>query len=142
MTPLERAIVRSEIEAIIADYGYLFEHGRAAEMHPLFTDDAEFVGLAGQATGHAALEALFVGTAARMAKTRHVCTNLHLEHLGPDRARGTVVVTSYGHRGEGIGKPFPHTVGDFHDVYQRGGDGIWRFASRRIEVAFTILPQG
>lgn len=139
MTPLERAVVRSQIEELVTEYGYLFDHGCAAELHTLFTADADFVGLAGRAHGHAELRTLFTATAAKMSKTRHVCTNLRLEIESDSRARGTVVVTSYGHRGDGIGKPLPHTVGDFHDVYVRGEDGAWRFAERRIEVAFSAF---
>lgn len=140
MSPLERAVIRAEIEELITDYGYLFDHGRADEMPSLFTEHARFVGLAGSAQGHDELRALFTSTAARMAKTRHVCTNLRLEIESERRARGTVVVTSYGHRGEGVGKPLPHTVGDFHDVYVRDDEGRWRFAERRIDVAFSALP--
>lgn len=141
MSPLERAVIRSEIEALIAEYGYLFDHGRAEEMPSLFTEHALFSGLAGTARGHEELRALFVGTAAKMSKTRHVCTNLRLEIDNENRVKGTVVVTSYGHRGDGLGKPIPHTVGDFHDLYLRGDDGRWRFAERRIEVAFSAFTQ-
>ncbi len=137
VTPEQRAVIRSQIEELIAEYGYRFDHGQADRMADLFTPDAVFRGLAGPATGTAELHTIFTKTAKFMAATRHVCTNLHLVIETPERARGTVVFTSYGHRGEGMGKPEPHTVGDMEDLYVKGPDGRWRFAERKINAVFS-----
>lgn len=137
VTPEMRMLIRSQIEELVTEYGYLFDHGQADRMADLFTENAEFHGIAGSAKGRDQLHALYVKTAAMMTATRHCCTNLRLTIESPDRASGTVLVTSYGHRGEGMGKPHPHTVGDFQDIYVRGADGRWRFASRRVVTVFS-----
>jgi hypothetical protein len=87
--------------------------------------------------GRAAIAAYYAKRAADPRTTRHVSTNLHLVFETPDRASGTRIVTYY--RGDGEGPPFPAkpgSVGEYDEVFQRGEDGRWRFASRKSRILF------
>ncbi len=137
ISPEARMLIRSQIEELVTEYGFLFDHGQADKMADLFTEDASFKGLAGTANGRAELNAIFTKTAKAMTASRHCSTNLRLTVEAPDRASGYVLVTSYGHMGAGMGKPHAHTVGDFEDTYVKGADGKWRFSSRKVVSAFS-----
>ncbi len=60
--------------------------------------------------------------------TRHICSNVVIEVLGPDRAEGESAMLLF--TGEG-----PPKVGSFHDRFVRV-DGDWRFAERRGTLSF------
>jgi ketosteroid isomerase-like protein len=138
LTPQEMAVLRAEIAALVDEFAYLVDHGRAEEVVDLLTEDAVFASSAGEDRGRAALSARFAARArAADRTTRHVCANLRLEVLAPDRVRGTVGVAVYRHDGAGMGRPIPLSVGDWEDLYVRGADGRWRMAERRFVRAFA-----
>jgi hypothetical protein len=70
-----------------------------------------------------------------------VISNVFIDVLGPDEARGISYFTLYLHHGEESLRfgPVPLTgpaaVGHYEDRFVRTGDG-WRFRSRRRQVAF------
>ncbi len=128
---------RNAIEALLAEFAYLLDHGQADQAVALFTDDAAFVSPLATLRGRAELSAGFAARARQPHVTRHVHTNLHLLVEGSDRARATVVLTLYRHDGPGPGPPRPFLVADCLDVYARGGDGCWRFAERTIVPVFV-----
>lgn len=134
----QRALIKSEIEDLITEYDFRFDHGMADQMAELFTENAHFRGVAGEARGTAELQKIFTEQAERVGVSRHSTSNLKLEIQDENHAVGTVAVTSYVHLGEGRGKPRPHMVGDFVDKYERGADGEWRFAERHIVIAFSV----
>jgi hypothetical protein len=138
LTPEGYAAVRAGIEALVVEFAWLVDHGRAAELPDLFTPDGVFLATGIELRGREALEARFSTRGARQDRTsRHVCTNLRIEMDGADRARGTVVLINYRHDGEGMGPPVPLLVGEWDDEYARGADGRWRFASRRLSRVFA-----
>ncbi|RYE00714.1 MAG: nuclear transport factor 2 family protein, partial [Sphingomonadales bacterium] len=60
--------------------------------------------------------------------TRHICSNVVIDVLAPDRARGESAMLLF--TGEGAPK-----VGSFHDRFVRTPGG-WRFAERRGTLTF------
>ena len=78
-------------------------------------------------------------------RTRHVLSNAFVDVLGPDDARGIVYLTLYRHVGpESLARgpaPLagPAAVGHYEDRFRRD-DGVWRFASRRLQLAFAAEP--
>jgi ketosteroid isomerase-like protein len=127
---------RVAIEALVVEYAYLLDHGRAAELAMLFTEDGIFETLGMRAVGRAAIAAYYVRREPRT--TRHISTNLRLVFETPDRASGTRTILYY--RGEGAGPPSPAkpgSVGEYSEVFQRGADGKWRFASRVNKLVFS-----
>lgn len=60
--------------------------------------------------------------------TRHICSNVVIEVLGPDQAEGESAMLLF--TGDG-----PPKIGSFHDRFVRTGGG-WRFAERRGTLTF------
>lgn len=139
-----RAAMRDEtadrvaIEQLTIEYAYLLDHGRAAELAALFTPDAVFETLEARAVGRAAIAAYYARRAADPRTTRHISTNLRLVFETPDRATGTRTILYF--RGDGAGPPFPAkpgAVGEYSEIFERGRDGKWRFASRVNKLLFS-----
>ena len=131
---------RVAIEQLVIEYYYLLDHGRATEIAALFTPDAVFdnpnMGL--RAVGREAIAAYYARRAAEPRTTRHISTNLRLVFETSDRASGTRTILYY--RGDGDTPPFPAepgSVGEYREVFQRGADGKWRFASRKSQLLFV-----
>jgi ketosteroid isomerase-like protein len=135
------AALRSAIEALLAEFAYLLDHGQADQAVSLFTEGAAFVSPLATLRGRAELTAGFAARARQTHVTRHLHTNVRVEAEGSDRARATVVLTLYRADGPGMGVPRPFLVADCLDTYERGADGRWRFAERRIVPVFVARPE-
>ena len=129
------AETRSSIEALIVEYAWVLDHGEAARLADLFAEGAILELPRGRYAGKEAIAAFGRERAKAARTTRHVCSNIRLRPLGPDKVEGTVVFTSYRHDGEGLVAPEAQAVGDWHDVYVRDA-GRWRFAERRVVLVF------
>ncbi len=130
--------VRTAIAGLVAEYVWLIDHGAADRVASLFTEEGRLLGLGEDIVGRAAIAAWGERRAAmRERTTRHVCTNLRLTHESPGRVRGTVLLTVYRHDGPPPRPATPFMVGDFEDIYERGQDGSWRIAERRLVPAFS-----
>ncbi len=74
-------------------------------------------------------------------RSRHVVSNVFVDVLGPDDARGISYLTLYRHHGAASlrREPAPLTgpaaVGHYQDRFVRSADG-WLFKSRRLHLAF------
>jgi len=131
---------RVAIEQLVVEYSYLLDHGRATELAALFTPDAVFdnPNLKLHAVGREAIAAYYAKRAKEPRTTRHITTNLRLVFDTPDQARGTRTILYY--RGDGAGPPFPAAPGsvdEYVELFQRGVDGRWRFASRASTLIFS-----
>jgi hypothetical protein len=73
--------------------------------------------------------------------TLHYCTNIVVEIIDSENARGTTHLLSLGHESDKEITAFPlpmpvaRTGGIYHDTYFRQ-DGVWLFRSRRLEAVF------
>lgn len=131
---------RVAIEQLVIEYAYLLDNGRANELAALFTPDGvlDIHNLGLRAVGREAIAEYYARRAAAPRTTRHISTNLRLVFETPERASGTRLILYY--RGDGPTPPFPAkpgSVGEYVEVFQRGADGRWRFASRKSRLLFT-----
>jgi len=123
---------RPAIEALIAEFAYLIDHGRGIEVHELFTED----GVYGRSTGERSVGREAVREAYRrraelpLRTTRHLFSNLRLEAGDARQISGTCLMTLYMGEGELPLPPAPYLVSEYSDVYRLCGDGRWRFAER------------
>lgn len=129
---------RTAIEALVAEFAWRIDHGEAARVPELFTPDGRFAVPGSAVVGVDQLVEAFVARENQKHTTRHVCTNLRLEMLAEDRARGSVLVTLYRNDGPLAGGVTPFAVNDYEDRYQRGDDGRWRFAERCVVPIFMV----
>lgn len=127
---IRELIAREEIRELVAAYAQLADGGRFDELLELFAEDGVLHGGdAPEARGRDAIRAFLTGTGADLQDVtavrliRHHVSNLHIEVVSEDEARGTAyffVVTDRG----------PDHWGRYRDHYVRR-DGRWRFAHRR-----------
>ena len=74
-------------------------------------------------------------------RSRHVMSNITVDVLGPDQARGTAYLTLYRHIGgaslkrDPVDFEGPAAIGHYEDRYQRGSTG-WLFERRKLFMAF------
>jgi len=130
---------RLAIEDLLNEFAWRVDHGRAATVSELFTEDGAITTPMFSVKGRAEIEAHFARRDADGSKvSRHQWSNLRITTLGSDRARVEVIVqTHLGTRsGTGPVQPDHVVVGDSIDIVQRGADGSWRFAERRLAIAF------
>ncbi len=140
---LEPSVVREIEEAcarLIVDYTHFVDHGRAAEIAGQFTDDGVWESDDARYEGGAAIRKAFQARQDQTARTsRHVCTNIAVRVIDHDSAEGLTYLTLYRSDDEldNGAAPLrgPLLVGEYRDRFVRTPGG-WRFAHRRIDVAF------
>ena len=88
----EKALIRSEIEALNAEFAYLIDHDLSERVADLFTEAGSYGRSAGgRSTGHSELRAAYAARAVRGDRTaRHIFTNLRLVFESSMRANGFV----------------------------------------------------
>ena len=140
MTELEKMLIERACERLVVEYCHLTDHGEAAQVADLFTEDGIWTSSENTMTGREKLRRGFQhrqDNAARMS--RHVCTNLLIDVIDQDTARGVVYLTLYRHDGEpGRGTSpaqAPAMVGEYRDEFGRTPAG-WRFCRREISLSF------
>lgn len=127
---------RLAIVELYGRYSQAFDGGQAHVCTDLFTADGVFSNKGRtEIVGGAALLEFFSAAAARSAGTRHVVSNIVLETLSPDRARGSAYVVVL--RIDSAGLTLV-TMGDYTDEFARV-DGRWRIAKRLYAPA---IPDG
>jgi ketosteroid isomerase-like protein len=122
------------IERVIADYAHAWDHVDAELLGSLWYDDADFdLGDPfGVFTGPRAIEDGARGIWKEIEKMHHWMANPRIDIDG-DTASGVVAVDCFATSVE-MG---PAMIGGtYYDRYERR-DGVWKFAERRFEMAYT-----
>ena len=128
---------RAAIEQLIVEHAWRVDHGRADRLHELYCEHGSMVGAGMKLVGKDAIAAYGRERAKSARAARHVCTNIRLVQVGPDRVQGNTIVTLYRSKGtETDPSADPMAVGDWQDVYERMPDGKWLIAERKIVVLF------
>jgi uncharacterized protein (TIGR02246 family) len=141
MNASERLEIERECERLVTRYCHYVDHGEAARIAELFAKDGVWCAPGVEMKGQ---EEVRRGFAARQAnrgrRSRHVCSNLVVEVIDADHARGVVYLTLYRHDGaEGRRtSPLegPVLVGEYRDRFVRTPEG-WRIAERSTHVDFV-----
>ena len=125
-----------EVEAVLVEWSWLIDHGRAEEAAVLFTPDAEQSIAGVTARG---IEAIAQGLKRRAGMTgrtsRHVISNLKLSMSSDTTVAANWILTLY--RSDDANKPArPVLVGDVEDVFRKQADG-WKISSRKIVPVFS-----
>jgi uncharacterized protein (TIGR02246 family) len=139
---LDRLAMERECERLTYRYCEAVDVGQASRLADVFAEDGTFDNGDLHLVGREQIRRVFAERElVRELRTRHVCTNVHVEVTGPTTATGVVYVTLYRRRGpEDWSVPVddtrPAVVGSYHDAYVRTGDG-WRIAARQLNTAFA-----
>jgi hypothetical protein len=133
------ALLRAEIDAVLADWAYHLDHLELDELAELFTADALFVTGALELRGRAAIKNRYMERTV-VRSTRHTYSGLRVSAIAAAseprvRARSTWV--NYA-----ANAPVPlddvgvYLVADFDDVLTWCADERWRISERRIIPVF------
>ncbi len=121
---IERACARLLLRSIRA-----FDERDWPVYASLFTDDGVFIRANQPDEPLAGREAIRAALAARPATrlTRHLCTNIEIDVLDAEHARGSCYLVLYVEAGQ--------RVGEYHDTFERTAEG-WRISRREGRLIF------
>jgi ketosteroid isomerase-like protein len=141
--PMERALIERECERLIVAYSHYIDFGDAARVAELFTDDGVWQSPEARLDGRAAIHTAFTRRQANPGRrSRHVCTNVAVDVVSSDEARGVCYFTLW--RADGVERTVarvdgPEMVGEYRDTFVLTPNG-WRIRERRASVGFQRLP--
>jgi SnoaL-like domain len=143
------ALLRAEIDAVLADWAWHLDHGDYAAVAELFTEDALFVTGAVELRGRPAIENRYTERE-HVRTTRHTYSGLRVSAADgsardgagsaagrPARVRALSTWVNYA-----VNRPAPvddvgvYLVADFRDVLTWCADDRWRISERRIIPVF------
>ena len=143
---ISTALLRAEIDAVLADWAWHLDHGDYAALGELFTENALFITGAVELRGRPAIKNRYTERLV-VRSTRHTYSGLRVQPVAEDssaaadgrpalvRARSTWVNFA-------VNAPAPaddvgvYLVADFDDVLTWCGDDRWRISERRIIPVF------
>jgi hypothetical protein len=143
-----RALLRTEIDAVLADWAWHLDHGDYDAVAGLFTEDALFITGAVELRGRAAIKRRYAERVV-LRSTRHIYSGLRVSEDGgdsdpgspsggwPTRVRASSTWVNYA-----VNEPAPvddvgvYLVADFDDVLTWCDDERWRISERRIIPVF------
>lgn len=131
---------RLAIEQLIQRHAWLIDHGEAGAVGELFAEDGALYGIGPDKVGRNAIAEWGRQRAAMTERrSRHLQSNILIEPLAADAARGWVALTLHRHDGPGEGSATPLLVAEYADRYVKGPDGTWLFTERRLTVLFGTV---
>ena len=147
-------MIRLEIEALNAEFAYRIDHDLSDQVAELFTEEGSYgrssSGGGARSVGRDAIRRAYAARAERGDRTaRHIFTNLRLCYESETRVTGTCILLLFADDGLPPLPAEPNLVSDYEDIYERGDDGVWRYASRTVTHLFlhrdhkpVVLPLG
>jgi uncharacterized protein (TIGR02246 family) len=142
MDLLERIAAERDCARLTYRYCEAVDMGHASRLADVFAEDGVFEAGGLHLVGRDEIRRVFTEREqVRELRTRHVCTNLHVDVLDEATATGVVYLTLYRRRGSedwsvAVPTTAPALVGSYHDSYVRAGEG-WLIAHRRQQVVFV-----
>ena len=139
MQALERIEIERACEQLSVAYARHVDFKEYDRFAELFTEDGH-LNAGGPVDGRAAIRQRMAQRSDRL-RSRHVLTNIQVEVIDADHARGITYLSLYWHVGdESLGdKPIeftgPAAVGHYEDEFVRTASG-WRIARRVLRLAF------
>ena len=134
--------IRSEIEALVAEFAWRIDHESGKGVADLFTPDGVYEMGPEALRGRAEIEEFYRRRREAGPRTsRHIFTNLRLWDVEANSARGTCVLSLHAANGTPPLPLSPLIVADYDDDYVRGPDGSWFFRRRAFTLLFGDLPK-
>jgi len=120
---------------LVTELVWRIDHGRADEVHELFTNDGEMILGPTSLRGRSELKEWGRARHGTSFRTYHVCTNMRFLHTSDTQAEGTTTLTLYMAEAASTSQTIPSAVGEYKDRFERTPEG-WRFVSRRSDPTF------
>ncbi|MDF1733859.1 MAG: nuclear transport factor 2 family protein [Minwuia sp.] len=141
MDDVQRMLIERACERLQIEYCHLVDHGSAAGIADLFTDDGVWAAGKRAFEGMDAIRDNFQKRQDnRERRSRHVCSNALIAVQDADNATGTVYLILYRHDDPADApiRPasLPEVVGAYRDTFRRTDAG-WRFSRRDVVADFA-----
>lgn len=136
--------IRAQIEVLVAEFAWRIDHRSGHGVADLFTPQGRYMaeGEAFDLQGRDQIQDFYERRRAAGPRTsRHLFSNLHLEHVDGDCAHGVCVLTLHAANGRPPHPLKPVLIADYSDTYRRTSDGVWRFESRFVTPLFGSVPK-
>jgi hypothetical protein len=121
-----------QLSRLVLEHGNRTDIGRADTTYELYVDDGELLLPGTPLHGHKEIrewgQQLVANTPWRTI--RHSASNMRFVYDGPNRAKGTTMLTVFMIAGDGPATTIPWSVGEDHDEFVRTENG-WKFKSRQ-----------
>lgn len=128
--------IERECERLIAQYCHFVDHGEAARIADLFTEDGTWRNINVSMDGRDGIRTGFMKRQNNQGRmSRHVCTNTLIDVISETEAKGVVYMSLYFHDGEAGRETSPtdclQKLGEYQDRYVKTDEG-WKFATREV----------
>jgi len=145
MDDLERLLIERACARLVTEYCHFVDHGEAAKIADQFTEDGVWKSAENTMSGR---DAIRRGSQNRQDNvermSRHVCSNLLIDVIDENNAKGVVYLTLYRHDGKPERRvspsDVPTMVGEYRDTFMRTPAG-WRFKRREAVVSFIKVDE-
>jgi hypothetical protein len=133
LLPAQTAEIERACERLCLDYAFFADNGMSDDWAGVFAEDGELRLFGKEHVGRAAIRATSSGGGGPNV-TVHSLSNIRIEVLTPETARGTHYVTVYSQdrTTPAAGGLTPVLVGVYRDDYRRTAQG-WRIARRAFQ---------
>ena len=136
---IDRLLIERACERLIVAYTHLIDFGEAARVAELFTEDGVWASPGARLDGQAAIRTAFAQRQANTSRrSRHVCTNIAIDAVSSEEARGLCYFTLWradGVEGRVARVDSPESVGEYRDTFVLTADG-WRIKERIASLGF------
>lgn len=141
MDDIQRMLIERACERLQVAYCHVIDHGTAAQVADLFTEDGVWAAGKREFVGIDAVRSSFQKRQDnRERRSRHVCSNALIDVQGADNATGTVYLILYRHDDPDDARTrpaaLPEMVGAYQDTFRRTDAG-WRFSRRDVVIDFA-----
>ena len=143
MEIIEKMEIERECRRLVTLYCHHVDHGEAAKVVDLFTEDGVWESAEITMSGRDQIRVGFQRKQDRKERmSRHVCNNLLIDIVNQTEASGTVYLTLYRHDGDEERRVSPlegpEVVGEYRDHFLKTEEG-WRITHRTIVVSFSKM---
>lgn len=124
------ADIREKITDLIVDFGWRVDHGLAATIHELVTDDIEMILTVGTILGKDAVRSWGADRDAVDRRSSHLMMNFRFPTVTSNRVEAHSNGLIFRHSGrDSIAPALPWAVTEYQDIFVRL-QGEWKFQSR------------
>ncbi|WP_169711697.1 nuclear transport factor 2 family protein [Henriciella litoralis] len=139
MDEMQRALIEKQCEGLSIRFANYVDQGRAEDVANLFSDDGSF-SRAGQVLDGPDQLRAFLEKRPSARVTRHICTNIEVNVVGPTEATGVTYFLLFdGSREADSEGPLPlmspAALGEYHDTFVLTPEG-WRIKERSARAVF------
>ena len=137
MDLIERQTIEHECQRLAVQFTQIIDMGKSSQVADLFAKGGQFDVPGMLLENPEAIRALFAKREGSGKISKHVCTNILVDVISENQAKGVCYMTLYKYEGDPVEGPAPldgpFYVGHYLDEFIKE-NGSWKFARRKAEM--------